>query len=299
MHIYVSKEGQQYGPYTVEDLRAYIQQGNFTTADLACCDGENWITIDQVPGISLEDQAVEAQPQMQQASSGQAVESQPATEQGEALVEHGLPRKKKIIWTGIGAAALLVVAIVFWLWFGGVGPGIDASDLDDPDLLGEILEEAIEVSQVSTQESSYTGWTKKMHANGQVDNLTYYLEGKPDGLSVTWYAGGQMLMEAHFIDGKQDGLWTLWHENGEKKGQGKYKAGVPVDLSKHWYASGDKMGEHNHKDGMLMSATVWKPDGVKCFFTNVRKGNGVLVTYHENGTEWFRSTYEDGVEVRY
>ena len=51
MKVYVSKAGQQYGPYTVEQLRVYVQQGNFTTADLACCDGQNWVTVAQVPGL--------------------------------------------------------------------------------------------------------------------------------------------------------------------------------------------------------------------------------------------------------
>jgi hypothetical protein len=54
MQVYVNKNGQQYGPFTVEQLRQYVQQGNFTTADHACCDGQNWITIDQVPGFAAE-----------------------------------------------------------------------------------------------------------------------------------------------------------------------------------------------------------------------------------------------------
>ena len=44
MQIYVSKDGQQFGPYTVEQLRQYVEAGNFTTADYACYDGQNWVT---------------------------------------------------------------------------------------------------------------------------------------------------------------------------------------------------------------------------------------------------------------
>lgn len=54
MEIIVIKNGQQYGPYTIEQLRGYVQQGNFTTADQACCDGRNWVTIGQVPGFVVE-----------------------------------------------------------------------------------------------------------------------------------------------------------------------------------------------------------------------------------------------------
>jgi hypothetical protein len=51
MKVYVSKAGQQYGPYTVKQLQSYVRQGNFTTADLACYDGQNWVTAAQVPGL--------------------------------------------------------------------------------------------------------------------------------------------------------------------------------------------------------------------------------------------------------
>ena len=52
MQVYVSKGGQQYGPYTVEQLRQYVEVGNFAPTDHACCDGANWVTIAQVPGFA-------------------------------------------------------------------------------------------------------------------------------------------------------------------------------------------------------------------------------------------------------
>ena len=45
MNIYVHKDGTQYGPYTLEQLQQYIQQGSFTLQDQACYDGQNWVTI--------------------------------------------------------------------------------------------------------------------------------------------------------------------------------------------------------------------------------------------------------------
>jgi hypothetical protein len=50
MQIYVSKDNQQYGPYTVEQLRGFVDGGNFTIADLACSDGQNWVKISGLPG---------------------------------------------------------------------------------------------------------------------------------------------------------------------------------------------------------------------------------------------------------
>ena len=50
MQIYVSKDNQQYGPYTIEQLKGFVDSGNFTTADLACSDGQNWVKISMLPG---------------------------------------------------------------------------------------------------------------------------------------------------------------------------------------------------------------------------------------------------------
>ena len=75
MNIYVHKDGTQYGPYTLEQLQQYIQQGSFTLQDQACYDGQNWVTIAQVPGIasSVANQSQAAtQPQAQTATPQQA-----------------------------------------------------------------------------------------------------------------------------------------------------------------------------------------------------------------------------------
>lgn len=49
MQIYVSSDGQQYGPYSVEQLREYLTQGSFAPSDFACPSGNNeWVTIEQI-----------------------------------------------------------------------------------------------------------------------------------------------------------------------------------------------------------------------------------------------------------
>jgi hypothetical protein len=107
MHVYVNKGGQQFGPYTVEQLRMYVQQGNFTTADHACFDGQNWVTIAEVPGFTVGGDPV-ITPQYPQ-----AVQQQPAPTDAS-----NPPSKKKkiILWAGIGGVATLLVAgLLIWL----------------------------------------------------------------------------------------------------------------------------------------------------------------------------------------
>ena len=52
MQIYISKAGQRYGPYSVEELRQQLDSEVFTPGDFASCDeGRTWAPVSAVPGI--------------------------------------------------------------------------------------------------------------------------------------------------------------------------------------------------------------------------------------------------------
>ena len=51
MQVYVHRDGQNLGPYSIGQLRPYLQAGNLTGDDLACHDGANWVALKEVPGI--------------------------------------------------------------------------------------------------------------------------------------------------------------------------------------------------------------------------------------------------------
>ena len=64
-----------------------------------------------------------------------------------------------------------------------------------------------------------------------------------------------------------------------------------------FYESGQRASVKNYKDGKLMFAVSWKPDGERCPETNVKDGNGVVVSYDKEGNESHRLSFKDGVEV--
>jgi hypothetical protein len=112
MKVYVSKDGQQYGPYTIEQLREYVQQGNFTTGDHACFDGQNWVTIAQVPGFAAGGDLVTT-PQYPQ-----AVQQQPAS----ADASTSLPKKKATHHrTRMDKEPNRFVSVVKWILFVACG----------------------------------------------------------------------------------------------------------------------------------------------------------------------------------
>jgi len=52
MQIYISRDGEQNGPYGIEDVNAYLEDGTLLPTDLACQDGmTEWVPITQIPGV--------------------------------------------------------------------------------------------------------------------------------------------------------------------------------------------------------------------------------------------------------
>ena len=65
MQVYVHLAGKNHGPYSIDQLRQYVQAGNFRDDHLACYDGTNWVKIKDVPGFAVE--AIKAKPAQQKA----------------------------------------------------------------------------------------------------------------------------------------------------------------------------------------------------------------------------------------
>ena len=133
MNIYIHKDGTQYGPYTLEQLQEYVQQGSFTLQDLACHDGQNWVPVAQVPGISTSAATAQpaAEPQAQaktapskkksstaQAKQTVASTAQP-TQQASVQAAKSGGSKKWILFGGIGVALVAIIAGVCFAIFSG------------------------------------------------------------------------------------------------------------------------------------------------------------------------------------
>ena len=49
--IYLIKDEQQSGPFTLDQVKEYVKFGSFFESDQACWDGNNWKTIAEIPGF--------------------------------------------------------------------------------------------------------------------------------------------------------------------------------------------------------------------------------------------------------
>ncbi len=77
----------------------------------------------------------------------------------------------------------------------------------------------------------YTGKSFELYPNGELEEVTTFKDGIPNGLMTKWYMNGQKEAEVNFKGGKPDGLVVEWYETGEKMSEVTYKDGRPVDGS--------------------------------------------------------------------
>ena len=96
MQIYISRDGETNGPYSIEDVNAYMENGTLLPTDLACQDGmTEWVPLSQISGVTMHGDSAATQIPL----------SQPMPN-----------RNKKKILVGIGAGMALL-AIVAGIWF--------------------------------------------------------------------------------------------------------------------------------------------------------------------------------------
>lgn len=166
MQIHINKDGQPYGPYTVDQLREYVQQGHFTEQDYACYDGQNWVTVAQVPGYAGGAQAQPQHPQQEaqaqaQASAQQAQavahqQAQVAEAQAMAAAATAAAAKKKkiILLSSIGGvAACLIVGLLIWAPWSGGDDGDSGEDIAGADADGDDSEKDQEGGDVDNENS--------------------------------------------------------------------------------------------------------------------------------------------------
>ncbi|SVB22036.1 uncharacterized protein METZ01_LOCUS174890, partial [marine metagenome] len=96
MQVHIDRNGERYGPYSIEDINAYLANGTLLPTDLAWQDGmTDWLPVSQISGVVM--------------PGGSVATSIPPSQP----VPNG--NKKKIL-IGIGAGMGLL-ALMAGIWF--------------------------------------------------------------------------------------------------------------------------------------------------------------------------------------
>ncbi len=116
--IHVMRDGQQFGPYTLEDLNAYLAQGSLLPTDQAWWEGAPaWVAMDQVPGVQL--------PGMPMAAP--IVEGNVA-DPGMGIAAGASKKKKIIIIGGAVSGVAVIVVVVLFVWPGVLKDSEESAD---------------------------------------------------------------------------------------------------------------------------------------------------------------------------
>ena len=134
MLIYINRNGQQFGPFTLEQVNGALATGQLLATDLAFYEGlPQWVPLSQVQGVILPGAPAQEAIPAQLVSTGAVAEAEPATGD-EPAAEVTKPvqaggNKKLLLYGGIG---LGVVIIGFSLWYFVLSePSIPPIDIPD------------------------------------------------------------------------------------------------------------------------------------------------------------------------
>ncbi len=119
--IHVMRDGQQFGPYTIEDINTYLAQGALLPTDQAWYEGAaNWMPITEVPGVVHGAAPVLAAPAVAAADPMAVANPQvAAAEAGVAAEAVGGARKKKFLIIGGSVAGVAAIAGVLLFVYPG------------------------------------------------------------------------------------------------------------------------------------------------------------------------------------
>ena len=183
MQVHIERNGERHGPYSIEDINAYLANGTLLPTDLAWQDGmTDWLPVSQISGVVMSGGSVATPiPPSQPVSNG---------------------NKKKIL-IGIGAGmGLLALGVGIWFFFirepgeNDVHPTKPAKGLTlEEKVAGTYEQRSFRVGGVTLRFSLASDGTGK----------TYLTEAQPLG-ELRWVVeGGEILIEG----AKEDGIYRI------------------------------------------------------------------------------------------
>jgi len=122
MQIQIDRNGERYGPYSIEEVNSYLANGTLLPSDNAWHDGmPDWVPVGQIQGVILPSGETSPPPPSPAAGGSNCPQCQAPVEpsqvicmgcghrlQGEATASQ---RSKKTLWISLGAVAVVGLAV--------------------------------------------------------------------------------------------------------------------------------------------------------------------------------------------
>jgi len=272
---WVSRDGENIGPFTLDEVRDEIESGSLSMTDLACelGDGE-WVSLHEILDPSADqlqaDKEFEPRQKILKRSSGGSL---------------------NLVLTVMLGLLLLACLIVFLLPKNGEKDQKVASNFEEAGGFGALGVTGLDFAVIEGNATAlsdltvldglvhgpdgipFTGWSVSKYENSpQLSNLTRHEKGNwLDGFS--WRPNGVRCNETTLSKG--DGILVSFHENGQKENESTYKGGLLQGTRLSWFGEGQKKEEAQYKDGIL---------------------HGRLVSFHLSGQKTKEIFYLNGLQ---
>ena len=228
--IYISSQGKQWGPYSLEQVNFLLTKGSFQLSDWAWVGHiAKWVSVDEVLGsLDQRDEQKESHPTIQQsnikereAKSYSSHVEKPATQMEVACVSWW---RKSVFRNLLGATigGLVLLLVLGW----------------------------------GSKEADYSTLERR-------DGIAFEPgSNKPfNGRASSYYPNGKPMYEAKFEGGMEEGQVVSWYMNGEKQSEANMRKGKFHGVVNYWYDNGQKMSHYTYENGEVIHRKDWDPDG--------------------------------------
>jgi antitoxin component YwqK of YwqJK toxin-antitoxin module len=155
------------------------------------------------------------------------------------------------------------------------------------------------VSSQNYKNDSLSGTTKTYWIDGKslVEEREYFNGGNKYVLKE-YAENGKVTQETTIINDVGEGPSKTYYTNGALKDEVNLKNGVPDGLRRYYYPSGKIWIEQEYKNGNLWTVIAnYTIDGKKKDPGTLKKGNGTVIFYNDDGTVRETAIYRNGVRI--
>lgn len=140
----------------------------------------------------------------------------------------------------------------------------------------------------------YTLW----RPDGSIERTGEVVEGVPSGLEVSTFANGALESVSTFANGKRVGRHVTFFPDGTRALQLEYEGGEIVGLGTGWWANGRISHQMNFVDGKIDGKYItWDYDGKVCGTSTLVAGTGTMTKYWGDCRVFRTGEMRDGEEV--
>ena len=141
------------------------------------------------------------------------------------------------------------------------------------------------------------GVLKSYYENGNLQETSYYKDGKLEGIQIAYYENGSLKSESTYKNGKLNGMVKSYYENGKIQREFNTKDGKLNGLAKEYLENGNLLGEINYKNDKLdgLMRVYYENNNIKQE-SNMKNNepNGIVKNYRDDGTLMAEVNYKNG-----